>query len=1464
MDLYITVPPQPRTVISLDATSHYPRVLRQQSSPLVPGNGTSPTATAATATTTSLVIRASSFPPNVTLQNLPKSITPDVLLALQRMNFTPNPIGAGYLCYADPYSAVGYVLDPTLNHTCRAGFYCPNVDPTDTQNLTLPVGCPPLTECSILRTYGFPCPDISVRRAAFSRGLALGSPIALLEKANMAAAAAAASGAETAAAVVADGKLAAAAAQVCRTLLLRLHLLLPQTASSTLTPFGQYVPTSPSPASSLAWMGVSSPIFRPSGKPKKSSTTSPSSSYLPRIVLVMLLEGWDHRWTHVVPISEITRKPSHALVPSLFQSASTILSPGAANASRSSMSMTARSYMAGANTSADLEANQGSRNISGPMLTLNDGGLDPYASQLHHPSLPHPSAQHHHHHHHHQQYLAQYPPYQGDSEDHQVPLDPATPPSAQLTTPRLWFNKRTWSGVSWTEAMERTGQRKGWSAGTGAPLAGTGGGQNMSGKTSDGVSTASDTSSNGSNVPTMAAVPASQMPAGAGGDLYKRHRRGVGAGLESEAIQGMDVSVFMVDQTSGTSKKDKRYAEEPSRMDMIQTRGGASGTHGRRTAQTVNGTTPEFLIAAGGSSASLEEDALTFPARINNATGDAGRNETEMSSSSASVQTCASVPNLAALANAGGVTREDTVTGRSAQIFIASSDSSSVSTSGHPTAAGGEEVEDVARNDEDGDGDGALRLRAPPRSDSMRHVSRETDGEDLDENQSPVLSVRVRQSRMGEPSRSTLVTFENSMSPEGEAAPPRSVMTQALTDSAAVAGPHVPNQQDAQMLQSRNTLRHMAPPPLQINKPLAGATPGGPMATSASAMGFAPEVQDIVSNVFTEMDMARLVSSWQKGLRMAPNIRMEFSFKNLCVRLPNGREVLKNVSGALKSGRMTAIMGPSGSGKTTLMNVLLGKMKNTSGDILSTTGLRIQAFTVREVILHSGRVRLPPSWTEAEVEEHIDNVIGILGLGYVADTIIGDERDRGISGGQRKRVNVGIELAAVPSLCFLDEPTSGLDATSALLLISLLSAITRYAASSRVFHLFDDVIMLAPSGQVAYAGPVNCVRSYFESVGFEISSGATLLIKPWTFFAVLASFAENLMALVPLHIALVVGDCQDLERRSRRLSRKKSKHGQNGANGLRARAQPMSGSKENISNNSASLNNMSILEGSSGTSPNVMSATSMVANVGDSDQIETVPGAGAVATYDPDQTQSLCCNKVVVDQHRLRCRGMLVRLLCFERSDEDAERVFYASISGLLKDRGASFLQQLLYCHQRSLMQQSRKLAALALEIFVAMFAGFLMGISIEGIPELYRYLSRLLCQTFPVQPGLVGLYGLLIQIAVAMAGAPAGVKVFGEEKTVYWREASSGHSRGAYFLGKTMSTVYGFTISSLHFSAVYYVFAKPVITFNMQYLIILLSFWGIYGLSCIVSMVVRRENAPLLAVVCGLSLPCFAGSDLA
>ncbi|XP_048362367.1 broad substrate specificity ATP-binding cassette transporter ABCG2-like [Sphaerodactylus townsendi] len=231
----------------------------------------------------------------------------------------------------------------------------------------------------------------------------------------------------------------------------------------------------------------------------------------------------------------------------------------------------------------------------------------------------------------------------------------------------------------------------------------------------------------------------------------------------------------------------------------------------------------------------------------------------------------------------------------------------------------------------------------------------------------------------------------------------------------------------------------------------------------------------------------------------------------LCKRTVVEKKILQNVYGIMKPG-MNAILGPTGSGKSSLLDVLAARKDpaGLSGDVLIDGALQPPNFkcisgyvvqddvvmgtmTVRENLLFSAALRLPSSISFQEKEERVTQIIHELGLSKVADAKVGTELIRGVSGGERKRTNIGMELITEPPVLFLDEPTTGLDSSTAhavLLLLKRLSGRGRTIIFSihqprySIFKLFDSLTLLA-LGKVLYHGPAKNALQYFRSVGYE-------------------------------------------------------------------------------------------------------------------------------------------------------------------------------------------------------------------------------------------------------------------------------------------------------------------------------------------------------------------------------------------
>ncbi|KAK9470227.1 ABC-2 type transporter-domain-containing protein [Dipodascopsis tothii] len=243
-----------------------------------------------------------------------------------------------------------------------------------------------------------------------------------------------------------------------------------------------------------------------------------------------------------------------------------------------------------------------------------------------------------------------------------------------------------------------------------------------------------------------------------------------------------------------------------------------------------------------------------------------------------------------------------------------------------------------------------------------------------------------------------------------------------------------------------------------------------------------------------------------------------FFWKDVCydIKIKNEpRRLLNVVDGFVKPGTLTALMGSSGAGKTTLLDVLASRvtMGVVTGDMMVNghprddsfqrkTGyvqqqdLHLSTSTVREALTFSALLRQPRAVPRAEKIAYVDEVIRILEMEAYADAVVGVPGE-GLNVEQRKRLTIGVELAAKPELLlFLDEPTSGLDSQTAWSICSLMRKLanngqailcTIHQPSALLFQEFDRLLFLVRGGKTVYFGEIgensSTLTSYFERNG---------------------------------------------------------------------------------------------------------------------------------------------------------------------------------------------------------------------------------------------------------------------------------------------------------------------------------------------------------------------------------------------
>jgi len=661
--------------------------------------------------------------------------------------------------------------------------------------------------------------------------------------------------------------------------------------------------------------------------------------------------------------------------------------------------------------------------------------------------------------------------------------------------------------------------------------------------------------------------------------------------------------------------------------------------------------------------------------------------------------------------------------------------------------------------------------------------------------------------------------------------------------------------------------------------------------------------------------------------RCNAGLRLGIEFLNLRLTLPAplSKTILSDVTGSIVPGRVTAIMGPSGAGKTTFLSVLMGKVKRTAGTIkvngikdeLSTfrriTGFvpqedtMMRELTVRENIAHSARVRLPRiGWSEESVSRLVDAVIETLGLRSCADT-----QTARISGGQRKRANIGMELAMAPAAIFLDEPTSGLDATAALEVCSTLRAIANLGLTVvavvhqprlEIFRSFDDLLLLAPGGKTVFLGAQSQVMNYFARAGFSFNplgnpaddlldfiAGRSSLKVP--VYKLTDARAANDAAETAMKAILEEALLNEIEQATPRswniLYNWIAPHHDSGGNKrseVTTRTNPLS-VDESKRPSLPETHSSGAFEKIAGlfekSDPNILVDLEGVEvaqylsalwrlHVQEEATGRTRSPSGGGSGEAPS-TESI---GITLSEAPLTTGDFITS--AWKDFTDTATKTF-SSITDpqglqsrhdgspfnlMMSNRGASFFRQLYLCHSRSLLQQYRQPPWLVLELCVSSAAGMAMGLAAQSVDELYSGVLRppfTVLGPAPMETMLPNL-GFFINIAIGVAGSPAAVRAFGEERDVFMREYEGGHNVLAYYIAKNIAALYRLLLASLHFSGFFAYLARPVSEFYYVFNFIFGAFFGVYGLATLMSMLVDRANAALLGTIASLIVASLCG----
>lgn len=232
--------------------------------------------------------------------------------------------------------------------------------------------------------------------------------------------------------------------------------------------------------------------------------------------------------------------------------------------------------------------------------------------------------------------------------------------------------------------------------------------------------------------------------------------------------------------------------------------------------------------------------------------------------------------------------------------------------------------------------------------------------------------------------------------------------------------------------------------------------------------------------------------------------------------------ILKNVSCVAKSGEILAIAGPSGAGKSTLLELLGARIRpSTPQSSILVNGLpmdvpsfrRMSGFipqndalfpllTVKETLMFSARLRLPASVSNEEKHRKVEDLLDELKLMHVADTRVGNDDMRGVSGGERRRVSIGVDVIHDPAVLLLDEPTSGLDSASALHVVEMLHTMAKVRSRTiilsihqpgyRILQQIHSFLLLA-HGSVIHHGSLRILHYWLMQAGHHIPPQVNVL-----------------------------------------------------------------------------------------------------------------------------------------------------------------------------------------------------------------------------------------------------------------------------------------------------------------------------------------------------------------------------------
>ncbi|KAF1795066.1 Choloylglycine hydrolase/NAAA C-terminal [Phytophthora cactorum] len=292
---------------------------------------------------------------------------------------------------------------------------------------------------------------------------------------------------------------------------------------------------------------------------------------------------------------------------------------------------------------------------------------------------------------------------------------------------------------------------------------------------------------------------------------------------------------------------------------------------------------------------------------------------------------------------------------------------------------------------------------------------------------------------------------------------------------------------------------------LRSSNSAASPVPASPQPyIGVSTPNNSPSEGSVKADIPAPIEAPRLTLEWQ-------SLQLQVTVQNAQTKQPDQKTILESMSGVARPGELLVVMGPSGAGKSSLLDCISGRNNAIKGHVTvnrnpwSKKLKRFAAYvmqedlfhatlTVREHLVLQARLRMSGSFSRQQYLGRVDTLLEEFGLSKSKNTLIGGWMQRGISGGERKRLALATELLTNPSVLFADEPTSGLDSFMAKSVVQQLRRLavhegrtvvaTIHQPSSEVYALFDQLELLA-DGATIYQGKAVDVVDYFAGCGYQ-------------------------------------------------------------------------------------------------------------------------------------------------------------------------------------------------------------------------------------------------------------------------------------------------------------------------------------------------------------------------------------------